>query len=572
MFVETEEQDESMSLNNNEIEENYSSSEDHVPLDGTPGQRARTFSSSGGGSSSNDGSLDDYFAAIEELGEHNDNGNGNVNDNNYYYYKQQLPQPRPEPFDHLPVEQNHIYHHHHQELQPRRDAAPVRPTRRTRSTQSVSFDRSVTRSSSVDHNRSNSTIMEEDRDYSDHRSTSSSRSLSKQKRSMEIRMDGRVIQLTHSNDGKNVTTLRSTSSVTSSQAPPAVKTNHSVYSASTSTLRSLSWADSDEGNDEGNDDNDDDHDKQQEPSLAGTQDSIKSSIARSAGDTSDDYTDYSKSTAQNTHSKLLRKKERDQGETILEENEAASLDGSDISSTTGVFELAFRFKNLFNMHRISVLIIKWMPCFLLCCFRNNNELQGGASSDRFILARLNIISFFFAAIQLVASLWLFVVLFVKGEISNQGEFQTEMHFWNNNGCILFIGGLALALVFTCFWTTRIVKEVDLVGALRFLWLLLWILPLEAFLNIAAFDYHQVTNIWISKEKIKSLLKPRKFPSCLKLTICSVVHLFVRGNVEHYWNSEQLWWFRNYFCVSGTSGSLCMVSQSVSPIEFLVDTV
>jgi len=95
---------------------------------------------------------------------------------------------------------------------------------------------------------------------------------------------------------------------------------------------------------------------------------------------------------------------------------------------------------------------------------------------------------------------------------------------NKNPGIVVIACLAFVLLFTCFWTTRIVKEVDLVGALRFLWLLLWILPVAAFLNITAFDYYDVTSAWI----------------------------------RHNWNSIQLWWFRTQFCLPDTADSLCIV--------------
>jgi hypothetical protein len=80
--------------------------------------------------------------------------------------------------------------------------------------------------------------------------------------------------------------------------------------------------------------------------------------------------------------------------------------------------------------------VKSTPCLgLLWCYRNKNALQGSTSSDRFILARLNILSFFFAAMQLVGSLWLCVVLFMKGEFQNNGDFGSEMHTWNNNGML-----------------------------------------------------------------------------------------------------------------------------------------
>jgi len=202
----------------------------------------------------------------------------------------------------------------------------------------------------------------------------------------------------------------------------------------------------------------------------------------------------------------------DQNVVTQEENAAAGnlFDESEEENASGTrLTCTRRVKDLFNLHKMSIIIVKWIHYVCFSCFRNKNELQASTYPDRLILARLNILSFFFSVMQLVGCLWLIAVLFVAGEVyARNGEAQDadiqdnseqyEFYLWNNNGSIVVIGCLAFVLMCTCFWTTRIVKEVDLVGALRFLWLLLWILPVVAFLNITAFDQHNVTKIWISK--------------------------------------------------------------------------
>lgn len=174
----------------------------------------------------------------------------------------------------------------------------------------------------------------------------------------------------------------------------------------------------------------------------------------------------------------------------------ASSDGSEDSSNNGCCVQMIK-NDMLNAHQISLCVVKSAPCFGLWCYTNKNELQSSASSDRFILARLNSLSFFFATLQLAACVWLLVILFVKGDINNDGDdFNSEVHLWNNNGEVLFIGCIALVLMIVCLTLVPIIKETNYVGALRVLWLLLWILPIECFLNISAFDYHHTTSIWV----------------------------------------------------------------------------
>ncbi len=190
-------------------------------------------------------------------------------------------------------------------------------------------------------------------------------------------------------------------------------------------------------------------------------------------------------------------------------NSAASFDESELSFNASP-GLKRRVQDICNFRTISILIVKLIPyiCCVWCC-RSRNELRGTSYPDRFILSRLNILSFFFSAIQLAASVWLLFVMFVEGLIRNRVEdYEDQFNLWNNNAITVLIASIAMTLLGTCFWTIQIAKDVDLVGALRFLWLLLWILPIVAFLNITAFDFNDVTSIWISKFEFEEALLAR----------------------------------------------------------------
>jgi hypothetical protein len=217
-----------------------------------------------------------------------------------------------------------------------------------------------------------------------------------------------------------------------------------------------------------------------------------------------------------------------------EEVDAASSDGSEstlepmiVCGITCSMWFTRLVNNPFSLYQISLGIVQYAPCFWFCCC-SKSDLQGSASSDRFILARLNTISFFFTMMQLVAASWLATVLFwITGE-GAAGAFSP--HWWNCNGAVFSVGLIGAVIMIMCFCTVRIIKEVDLMGAIRYLWALLWIFPVEIFFNITLFDYHRVTEVW----------------------------------VVHWWGVNQLSWFRDKYCLDGTANTLCLVPINGGP--------
>ena len=143
-----------------------------------------------------------------------------------------------------------------------------------------------------------------------------------------------------------------------------------------------------------------------------------------------------------------------------------------------------------SLARVSFFVVRSAPCFWCC----GNSLRG-SSSDRAILIRLNILCIFFTFIQLVAAVWLATLLLI---VDDQSSVLTGFapNFWNLNGATFAVGVLALFIIVTCICTSRIIKEVDLVGAIRYLWVVLWIIPCETFFDISLFDYHRVTGVWL----------------------------------------------------------------------------
>jgi hypothetical protein len=95
-----------------------------------------------------------------------------------------------------------------------------------------------------------------------------------------------------------------------------------------------------------------------------------------------------------------------------------------------------------------------------------------------------------AAAQVLASSWCFVILqnryIVDRNIENlttqeteyDNRFEVLTNVWNLNGPVWCIGLLALVVLIAVAFTVRAIQNVDLVGAIRFLWVILWVIPLQ----------------------------------------------------------------------------------------------
>eukprot|EP00934_Nitzschia_sp_Nitz4_P002020 Nitzschia sp. Nitz4//scaffold35_size145790//96905//99466//NITZ4_003040-RA/size145790-augustus-gene-0.136-mRNA-1//-1//CDS//3329549154//2020//frame0 len=171
-----------------------------------------------------------------------------------------------------------------------------------------------------------------------------------------------------------------------------------------------------------------------------------------------------------------------------------------------------------SLHQIAYWIVHMLPCFW-CCRR----APPGNAAERAVLTRLNVLCLLMALVQLGAAVTLAIFLLVLDEEPRVFK-GFAPHFWNLNGAVWSVGILGLILIITCLCTTRVLKEVDLIGAIRYLWVLLWWVPFEIFFNITLFDYHRVTTVWI----------------------------------KHWWLEPQMSIFRDYFCEEGTENSKCLV--------------
>lgn len=229
-------------------------------------------------------------------------------------------------------------------------------------------------------------------------------------------------------------------------------------------------------------------------------------------------------------------------------------------------------------------IVARAPCFW--CFSFHSK------TDRNVLIRLNFLCAFFCCFTMASSLWLLICLLAPNiternsvewqgeegrggiylnEPQKQGFFEVTMNVWNSNAMIFLLGFLAVIILFATLVTVPIIRNVDLLGAIRYLWLLVWITPYQVgkrlrqtprmpvifrlictmpnllylfFLSwpfqilgvIGCFDYFRVTKIWI----------------------------------EHWWIDGSMAWFRNYFCEASTANNRCAAPHVPNVTSWCLD--
>uniref|UniRef100_A0A6U6ETL4 Transmembrane protein n=1 Tax=Odontella aurita TaxID=265563 RepID=A0A6U6ETL4_9STRA len=171
--------------------------------------------------------------------------------------------------------------------------------------------------------------------------------------------------------------------------------------------------------------------------------------------------------------------------------------------------------------RVSSLIVRHAPCFW-CSQRF--EI---AATDRAILVRLNVLCTCFAAVQVGAGLFLLLVQWSSDGTEEENRKRRESlmpNLWTLNGMVFLLALVGLVLIATMLLTLKVIREVNLAGALRYMWALYWLLPIELLLVLGLFDYHRVTDVW----------------------------------VKHWWATPSLEWFRGHFCYNSTSNTKCIV--------------
>ena len=160
-----------------------------------------------------------------------------------------------------------------------------------------------------------------------------------------------------------------------------------------------------------------------------------------------------------------------------------------------VIFLGFQMPLWFSKHlnpswnRTATLVVTKAPCFWCSRVFQN--------TDRAILQRLNILCAFFSLFQVGSGAFLTILLLVNGQWdrtlpplnytgldadedrgSESSRLSMLTALWNVNGNILLTGILALGVFSSTVLTVPMIRNVNIMGAIRYLWALLWIVPIQ----------------------------------------------------------------------------------------------
>lgn len=114
------------------------------------------------------------------------------------------------------------------------------------------------------------------------------------------------------------------------------------------------------------------------------------------------------------------------------------------------------------------------------------------STYRAVLFRLNILCGIMAIVQLTMSSFHFAALHSRTLVNrnlptvtlievineNDNKFEVLTNVWNLNGSVLLLGIVALVVFVAVVSTVRAIQNVNLAGAIRYYWLILWVMPLQ----------------------------------------------------------------------------------------------
>jgi len=184
-----------------------------------------------------------------------------------------------------------------------------------------------------------------------------------------------------------------------------------------------------------------------------------------------------------------------------------------------------------SKNKVALVVTSYAPCF---CFIKPQQ------HNRAILARLNVLLSIFSLYQVGAAIFLLVVVLGPNIVDrnidvieegvvvreeSEKHFESVFNVWNLNTFMMVQGFVAFVVCVAAFLTWRVVRDVDLLGALRYYWTLAFLISFSLFCAISLFDIYGVTGVW----------------------------------VQHWWATSALAWFRYVTCEpQDTYSTLCVL--------------
>ena len=137
--------------------------------------------------------------------------------------------------------------------------------------------------------------------------------------------------------------------------------------------------------------------------------------------------------------------------------------------------------------------------------------KSGSATDREILLRLNILVMIMSLVQVAFGLFHLITVMLgviqdpvvggdasEGEgASDDGEDQTPMFtltLWSLENFVYVLSFFGVILLISCLVAQKAIRNVNLSGNIRFMWVLFWLLPIQIFCAIGLFDYYNVNYV------------------------------------------------------------------------------
>jgi len=234
------------------------------------------------------------------------------------------------------------------------------------------------------------------------------------------------------------------------------------------------------------------------------------------------------------------------------------------ANNTGLFSKLIPCRHL-SWSIVGSCIVRTAPCFWC------SKKLGISATDREILLRLNLLCAFFCVIQILIGVFLFVVKYtgysgVDDNLEDEDKALVSAELWSLELFVYCLSLVNIVLLVASFLAQRAIREVNLVGSVRYMWTLLWIAPLQIFFMIGLFDYYNVNNVHTEKWWDDPSMSTAREISCPEGTAHDECAVPILGG-DDYDNEEE--WCIYEYNVTRSNATYCRDIREGSQTEYNV---
>jgi hypothetical protein len=141
-----------------------------------------------------------------------------------------------------------------------------------------------------------------------------------------------------------------------------------------------------------------------------------------------------------------------------------------------------------SRNELSSFIVKCAPCFW---WKSERHLS---MTSRSIALRLQLLDAFCGSIQAASASFLAIVLTSEKIVDRNAPYvdggsdpaMYAPNMWSINAIVMLAGLFGTSIFLLMIFSRQVIREVNLVGSLRSMWFMMWIMPLELYVTISMF--------------------------------------------------------------------------------------